>query len=297
MNISLDSSQLAAASRLFSSAVVQEMARLGKSPLFTRLVRESKLDLVTNHQPQVGGFLDFAFALLRQKTYRYEYAYKSAIIHKLLMGVHSLRTASMLSEFRVGNCKADIAILNGTSTVYEIKSERDNLERLPNQIAEYSKVFAKVNVITGDCHLDAIRDMVSEEIGILMLNSRFQISTIKPAVNRPERIDPCAVFDSITKNEAVRILQMMNVEVPDVPNTRFHGAMTEIFSLLNPAELHACMISVLRETRSLLPLSDLVSALPKSLQAVAFSTPLRQRDHVNLLNALATPLLDALRWA
>jgi hypothetical protein len=203
----------------------------------------------------------------------------------------------MLSEFRVGACKADIAILNGTSTVYEIKSERDNLERLPNQISTYCKVFAKVNIITGECHLDSIRAMVPEDIGILVLNSRFQISTLKEAVNRPDAIDPSVVFDSINKNEAIRILHRMNVEVPDVPNTRFHAAMTEVFSLLDPVELHACMIGVLKETRSLLPLSELVSALPKSLQAAAFSTPLRRRDHANLLSALATPLSEALKWA
>jgi len=297
MNISLDSSQLAAISRFFSSAVLQEMARSGKSPLFTRLVRESKLDEITKDLRAVGGFFDFAFKLLKQKDYRYEYAYKSAITHKLLMGVHSLRTASMLSEFRVGTCKADLAILNGTSTVYEIKSERDNLERLPNQIATYCKVFAKVNIITGECHLDAIRAMVPEEIGILVLNSRFQISTLREAVDRPGAIDPCVVFDSISKTEAIRILHMMNIEVPDVPNTRFHAAMTEIFSLLDPVDLHACMIVVLKETRSLLPLSELVSALPKSLQAAAFSTPLRKRDYSKLLSAVATPLSEALDWA
>ncbi len=297
MNISLDNLQLAAASRFFSSAVVQEMARSGQSPLFTRLLRETKLGEIANELEIVASFFDYAFNVLKQKDYRYEYAYKSAITHKLLMGVHSLRTASMLSEFRVGACKADLAILNGTSTVYEIKSERDNLDRLPNQIATYSKVFAKVNIITGECHLDAIRALVPEEVGILVLNSRFKISTLREGLNCPDAIDPCMVFDSIHKNEAIRILQMMNVEVPDVPNTRFHAAMTEVFSQLDSVDVHSCMISVLKETRSLLPLSSLVSALPKSLHAAAFSTPMRESDHKNLLRAVATPLSEALDWA
>lgn len=297
MNISLDSSQLAAAGRLFSSSVLQEMARNGRSPLFTRLARESRLAEHAGQRESVAAFFDSAFTLLKQRSYRYEYAYKSAITHKLLMGVHSLRTASMLSEFRVGSCKADLAILNGTSTVYEIKSERDNLDRLANQIAMYRKVFAKVNIITGECHLEAVRALVPEEVGILVLSSRFQISTVRDAINRPDAIDPSAVFDSIHKYEAVQILEQLDVEVPDVPNTRFHAAMMEIFSQLDPVELHECMIDVLKETRSLLPLSDLVTALPKSLHAAAFSTPLKQRDHARLLDAVDTPLSEALDWA
>ncbi|MEI9986083.1 MAG: sce7726 family protein [Aliidongia sp.] len=55
-----------------------------------------------------------------------------SVTQKILMGKHSLRTASMLNEFRAGSCKADLVILNGTATVYEIKSERDSLTRLAN---------------------------------------------------------------------------------------------------------------------------------------------------------------------
>lgn len=41
MNLAAD--QLAAISRLFSSSLVREMARKGKSPLFARLVTQSEL--------------------------------------------------------------------------------------------------------------------------------------------------------------------------------------------------------------------------------------------------------------
>lgn len=293
---SIDNNQLAAAGRLFSSAVVQEMARTGKSPLFCRLAHESGIVSTLPSDGQVGDFFDAAFLLLKKKAYRYEYAYKAAITHKLLLGVHSLRTASMMTEFRIGACKADLVILNGTSTVYEIKSERDNLDRLSNQVSTYQKVFAKVNIITADNHVDTIIDMVPEEVGILLLNDRFQISTLREAKDRSGDIDPVSAFESIHKAEAIQILEMMGVMVPNVPNTRFHTAMVEIFATLDPVSLHECMINVLKATRSLLPLSNLISELPISLQPAAFSTPLRRRDHANLLNAVKTPLFEALNW-
>lgn len=297
MTISLDNSQLAALARLFSSAVLQEMARLGKSPLFCRLATESTLAARVSGSDPVRDVFDAAFALLKKKAYRYEYAYKAAITHKMLLGVHSLRTASMLTEFRVGACKADIAILNGTSTVYEIKSERDNLDRLMNQVLTYRKVFAKVNIITGKNHVELVLDRVPPDVGVLLLNDRFQISTVRDAVNRPENIDPIFVLESIHRHEATKILERLNIKVPDVPNTLLHTSMRSLFEKLPSVQLHECMIAVLKETRSLLPLSELTQALPSSLQAAAFSTPLHRRDHGRLLSAIETPLSEALTWA
>lgn len=43
----------------------------------------------------------------------------------------------MIPEFNVGASKADLAVFNGTSTVYEIKSEIDSTERLKSQMGDY----------------------------------------------------------------------------------------------------------------------------------------------------------------
>lgn len=294
--LSLSTGQLSAVSRLFSPRVIQEMARKGKSPIFSRLVVESSLaDVVASSEP-VRKLFDVAFSLLKRKNYRNEYVYKSAITHKILLGHHSLRTAAMLSEFRVGSCRADTVILNGTSTVYEIKSERDNLDRLQTQIAAYRQVFAKVNIITGQNHLKEILAIVPLDVGILLLSDRFQISTIREAIDTLERIVPVAIFDSLRLHESQRILESMGMHCPAVANTQLHQTLRRRFANLEAHRVHACMVRVLRETRSLLPLAELVEAVPSSLQATAFSTPLRRQDHARLLGAMNVPLRDALEW-
>jgi len=181
--LSLDASQLASVARLFSSSVLQEAARLGKSPLFSRLAKASNLVETISPTDPVRNLFDVAFSLLKRKHYRHEYVYKAAITHKVLLGVHSLQTASMLTEFRVGSCKADVAILNGTSTVYEIKSERDKLDRLEAQVSAYRQVFAKVNIITGKNHLKAVLASVPPDVGVLLLTDRFKISTVREAID------------------------------------------------------------------------------------------------------------------
>ena len=173
----LATDQLAAISRLFSSSVIQEMARKGRSPLFARLASQSRLLSSLSLSERVYTLFDAAFRLLKREGYRHEYIYKAALTHKILLGKHSLQTASMMNEFRVGECKADVAILNGTATVYEVKSERDSLTRLERQIAAYATVFAKVYVIAAESHVQAVANTVPDFVGILRLNRRHHIPT------------------------------------------------------------------------------------------------------------------------
>lgn len=295
--VNLATDQLAAISRLFSSSVVHEMARKGRSPLFARLVTESQVLRLMSLSERVYTVFEAAFSLLKREGYRHEYIYKAALTHKILLGKHSLQTASMINEFRVGDCKADVAILNGTATVYEVKSERDSLTRLERQIAAYATVFAKVYVIAAESHIRAVATTVPDSVGILCLNSRHQISTLRDAADRPERTSPGAIFDSIRTEEARMILTSFGVSVPRVPNTELHAVLREAFVKLDPIQAHEGMVRVLKRTRNLLPLSALVDQLPPSLQTAALSVPLRKVDHQRLVAAVNTPLKDAMGWA
>ncbi len=293
----MDSNQLATISRLFSSSVIREMARKGKSPLFARLASQSRLVDSLSGPQYVYSLFDAAFSFLEKEGCRDEYIYKAALTRTILLGTHSLRTASMLNEFRVGECKADLAILNGTATVYEIKSERDSLSRLERQVTAYAKVFASVYVIAGENHIDAVIDSVPMDVGIMKLNSRHGISILREAADRPERTSPVAIFDSIRTLEASKILQLQGMLVPAVPNTELRSALRKLFIKLSPRAAHEGMVQVLKETRKLLPLSELVDKLPVSLQTAALSVPLRKLDHTRFVAAVNTRLRDAMTWA
>ncbi len=291
------SDQFAAISRLFSSSVIREMARKGRSPLFARLARQSLLLSSISPSDHVFSLFEAAFALLKRAGYRDEYIYKAALTHKILLGKHSLHSASMLNEFRVGECKADIAILNGTASVYEVKSERDSLNRLERQVNAYSEVFARVYVIASDNHVDAVKGLVPGDVGILRLNGRQQISTVREAPDRPERTSPAAIFDAIRTEEARIILLSRGVSVPVVPNTALNAVLRGLFIKLKARDAHEGMVQVLKKTRNLLRLSDLVAQLPPSLQTAALSVPLRKLDHTRLVAAVNTCLEDAITWA
>lgn len=290
--------QLAALTRLFSSTVLREMAKRGRSPLFARLLPETGLlnESLTNEET-VGSAIQTAFAALRKSGIRNEYIYRAALTHNVLLGSHSLSTASMLSEFRTGSCKADLVILNGTATAYEIKSERDSLARLSNQLASYKKVFAKVYVIAGDVHIHEVMDSAPEDVGVMSLVRWNRISTVREAVESPDRVCPVTIFESLRIPEARSILSNLHVEVADAPNTQLWGLMRQQFAKLAPADVHQQMVLTLKRTRSLAPLSSFVEQLPDALKPAALTTKLHYMDHRRLLDAVRTKLDQAMTWA
>lgn len=290
-------SQLSALTRLFSAAVFRELAKKGQSGLFCRLLGQTNLLDNAGSDATVGDVFDQAFEILKVAGQRDEYIYRAAISQKILMGTHSLRTASMLNEFRAGSSKADLVILNGTATVYEIKSERDSLARLATQVENYKRVFAKVNVIASEGHIDGIIETVPKDVGVMCLSKRFRITTVREAAECPARICPVTVFESLRMAESSTILQTMGVVVPEVPNTQRHAVMRDLFARLDPVELHVEMVRTLKRTRDLAPLGDFVNRLPKSLQAAALSISVRRSDHPKLLGAIETPLQTAMTWS
>ena len=282
--------------RLFSSAVLHEMAKKGRSALFKRLLSQTQVAARCGSDATVATAFDAAFSTLKIAGLRDEYVYRAAVTKKILIGKHSLRTASMLNEFRAGSCKADLVILNGTASAYEIKSERDSLARLINQVENYKRVFATVNVIVSEKHAESVLEVVPDDVGIMRLCRRYRISVERDAIDCPERICPVTVFESLRSGEAAAILKALGVAVPVVPNTQRHGAMRELFAELDPATLHREMVRTLKRTRNLAPLSDLIDQLPESLHAAALSVPVRRSDHGRLVEAVATPLNAAMTW-
>ncbi len=96
-----------------------------------------------------------------------------AQIRKLLLPfVRSEYTAPdtiVLEEFALygGINRADIAALNGVSHGYEIKSDRDTLIRLPQQVASYNDVFERATLVTSDRHLSSAKKIIPKWWGIV----------------------------------------------------------------------------------------------------------------------------------
>ena len=79
------------------------------------------------NRSSLKSLLDDLYQLLLAH-YRCEYVYKNSVATSLFLNGHNPKDAYLTSEFRSAQSRADVVILNGTSTIYEIKTEYDSLE-------------------------------------------------------------------------------------------------------------------------------------------------------------------------
>lgn len=113
---------------------------------------------------------------------------------------------------RHGKCRADIAIVNGRLTGYEIKSDEDSLKRLEEQVQFYSAVFDRASVITGTRHLDAVLSRLPKWWGVVLCKARRDGAVGFRAIRRADlnvHLDPIAIAQLLWKSEAAEILKSL----------------------------------------------------------------------------------------
>ena len=94
---------------------------------------------------------------------------RTAFHLKRLRSVHQNPRTLVLDELGIdhGRQCADIAVINGRMTGYEIKSDRDTLDRLAKQIAGYNRIFDYAAVVATDRHLPQALRMLPLWWGII----------------------------------------------------------------------------------------------------------------------------------
>ncbi len=270
MKKKIDTKYLSALGRVFSPIVMDSLSQKGYSSYLTEVCANCGLLEKIDSSMTLRQFLDWIYNLLF-KNYRNEYIYKNVIANKILLGKHSLNTSHMLTEFRVGKCKADVVILNGTSTVYEIKSEYDSFARLEKQIQTYFEIFEFINVITAPSQLEKLKSILPEKVGILSLTKRKTIATIREAKSNMVNINAITLFDSFRKPEYLKIIKEYYGKIPDVPNTQIHNVCKKLFCEIPPVDSHYLTIKTFRERSDSKVLKEFIIKYPMSLTAYAMS--------------------------
>jgi hypothetical protein len=132
-----------------------------------------------------------------------------ADLEKLHAGDDKLR---IVEEFGIehGAIRIDIAVVNGLLHGYEIKSDRDTLLRLPEQMDAYNSVFDQVTLVVGKQHLyDAIR-MVPDWWGItvakLGTNDSVVLNRIREAKDNAGQSN-ISIARLLWRREALGILE------------------------------------------------------------------------------------------
>lgn len=87
---------------------------------------------------------------------------------------------------RLGN-SIDVAVVNGVLHGYEIKSDRDRLNRLPRQVVAYGQVVDFATLVVGHNHLAAAVALLPAWWEVLEVDDEGTIKRRRPGSRNPMR--------------------------------------------------------------------------------------------------------------
>lgn len=116
-----------------------------------------------------------------------------------------------------GSVRADIAVINGAMNCYEIKSDKDNLLRLPEQICAYNAIFDRTTIVVGQSHVLSVIEMVPDWWGITLARASIgdevdlKMSTIRAA--QPNNARDCLpIARLLWRHEALGVLTELEID-------------------------------------------------------------------------------------
>lgn len=277
-------------SRLFTNSVFRSVADHGHCDYLLQSVDKYAFELQLQSSDTASQLLQKAYRFL-SSHYRSEYYYKNTIANKLLLGRHNLNTTTLLSEFRVGASIADLVMLNGSSTVYEIKTELDSAEKLHKQIADYQKAFIKVNLVTHHSLAAKYEKIIGNSpVGLFCLGNRQQLSEVKPAEHCSNALDTDVMLRSLRKNEYAGIVACLCGHIPSVPNTRFFTACREALQPIDRELVHDQMVVQLKNRNVRHKAFFREQQLPRELVHICLCLDLSPKQFDNLIRFLNNPV-------
>lgn len=108
--------------------------------------------------------------------------------------------AEVIYEFWVpkSNERADVVVIGALMQGFEIKTERDNLKRLPRQTEAYARVFDRCHAVLAERHIDRAMDILPTSWGVLVIET-------EPRLNFRE-LRGAVVNDAVDAEVLVRLL-------------------------------------------------------------------------------------------
>lgn len=113
----------------------------------------------------------------------------------------------------LGESIVDIAVINGSLSGYEIKSDVDTLRRLPRQIENYNKVFDYMSIVTSQKYAPIINDYIPDWWGIIEVedNAGAVIVTEKRKPIQNKQVELFYLVQLLWKDELIKIIDSYNL--------------------------------------------------------------------------------------
>ena len=114
-----------------------------------------------------------------------------------------------------GAVRVDMAVVNGQLKGFEIKSDQDTLDRLPNQCSGYNRVFDTLTIVVSTRHLQRVETIGPAWWGVVVAEDEGHaypnLKHIRYEGLNPD-LDPLAVVQLLWRDEALSLLQANSMD-------------------------------------------------------------------------------------
>lgn len=214
-------------------------------------------------------YLQYMYKELK-KNYQNEYVYKNEIINELLIKNYGVKTTVAFNEFRVENSIADLALFNGETKAFEIKTELDTPRRLKKQLHSYQDIFDKCYIVVPDQLVSKYSEIVEEKIGIIQFTysrGHVRLNEIRGA-QLNTKFDTDVMMKSVRTQEYKDIVKAYFGSLPDVSCFDMYSVCREMVCHIPQNEISRLFREAVKRRKNnttLLPL------LPVEIRQIALS--------------------------
>ena len=277
--------------RFFTQSLFKNLIRFNKHPVYSRILGYLNISMPNSEANYTNIQQIYSYM---SKNYRNEYIYKNTIVNKLLIGVHSTNTTVAISEVPINKSKADIVLINGKATVFEIKTDLDNFSRLDSQINDYFKAFTRVCVVSTLNNFDQLNKLYENSpVGIYILNEKNQISKKfrKEPTENTNFLEYKSIFKLLHKQEYCNLINDVYGFIPVVPPAQLYKECFKLFCKI--PILHAYR-NTLKEIKKRKKINhDMLKTVPYELKSLVYFSRYSTVDCSRLFSFLENKYKEA----
>ena len=188
-----------------------------------------------------------AYRLL-EKLYPNEYVVKNEFLNKWIKHEICDNNAVVFNEFRLGNAVADLAVFNGVSRVFEIKTALDTDYRLSSQLREYKKLFNEVYIVIPKLQLSKYQSS-DEQVGIITFEAQTGLFELEKKSHTFEKIDKSVLMNILHTKEYLNIVKTQCKSIPDMNTFSQFEICRDQISKISDAELNQLFIDTMKKRK------------------------------------------------
>jgi hypothetical protein len=183
-----------------------------------------------------------------EKHYPNEYILKNEFLTQWLRKELGNNNSLIYNELRIGKAIADLAIFNGNSKVFEIKTILDKEYRLSNQLREYKKLFNEVYIVIPYELLPKYIEF-DKNIGIITYDSNSKNFELIQKSILNNKIDVDILMEVLHTKEYLDIVKKYYDNIPEMNSFNQFNICKKLIAKIPCKELNELFIYNMKERK------------------------------------------------